>query len=121
MTEQDLNRYAEQEVSWLKYYGKVELRQIDEFNDVDFYDRLMDTTYESRMETLKYTKRVLPLPLRCAAGFITSKLPVLESSIEDLELTSEPRSHENNIYTPLEYVLAKNWGQYENLRTILRS
>lgn len=119
MTIEEINKYADQETSWLKYYGcnqdngepNKTTRQSDPYNDAKFYDRII---------SIGYTKRVIPLHSRCPAGYITSKKPVLESSVEELEFGSGPRNHENNVYTPLEYVFSKNVGDHEKLRKILK-
>lgn len=111
MTKEDLIKYAEQEVSWLHYYGHRETRKIDAYDDAEFYERLV---------SIGYAKRNTPLDLRCAAAYITSQKPVLESSLEELESVSGPRNHKNNTYTPLEYVFAKNFEGSEELRDKLR-
>jgi hypothetical protein len=122
MTNEELNKHADQETSWLKYYGSSQenesgdpnktTRKSDPYNDANFYDRIT---------SIGYTKRVIPLPARCPAGYITSKKPVLESTVEELEYVSGPRNHENNVYTPLEYVFSKNIGEHEKFRELLRS
>lgn len=121
MTIEDLNKYADQETSWLRYYVSNQkdeskpnstTRTSELYNDEKFYDRLI---------SIGYAKRVIPLYSRCPAGFITSKKNVLNSTVEELEYVSGPRDHSKNVYTPLEYVFAKNVGEHEKLREILRS
>lgn len=121
MTIEELNKYANQEADWLRYYASNEkyksdqnstTRQSENYNDANFYDRI---------RSIGYTKRVIPLYSRCPAGFITSKKAVLESTVEELEYVSGPRNHENNVYTPLEYVFSKNVGNHIKLRKILQS
>jgi hypothetical protein len=120
MTIEELNKYTDHETSWLKYYASYQesgdpnrtTRFSDPYNDAKFYDRLIG---------IGYTKKVIPLSMRCAAGYVTSKKPVLESTIEELEIISGPRNHENNVYTPLEYMFALNLEGSEKLREILRS
>lgn len=114
MTIQELNKYADQEASWICYYGISETRKSDSYNDVNFYDRVLD------VGDVTHAKRI-PLPLRCAACGLTSKKPVLESTVEELEVTSGPRKHDENIFTPLEYVLATQFEGYEKLIAILQS
>lgn len=115
MKKEELNKHAEQEASWVQYYGSSAERKSDPYNDADFYDRIVNAGYAER------SKRTIPLPMRCASGYITSKKPVLESSVEELELVYEHRNHEKNIYTPLEYVLAKKCEGSEMFIKILRS
>lgn len=117
MTIEHLNQFANQEASWLQYFGSDTERRLDNYNDVNFYDRIINT--ECVQRTTRHIP--LPLPMRCAACFITSKKPVLESKVEDLESTSNYRNHDNNIYTPLEYVLANKIDGYEKLIETLRS
>lgn len=114
MTLEDLNKYAEQETSWLRYYGngKPEDRISDKYDDANFYDRIV---------SIGYTKRIIPLPNRCVACYITASKPVLECSIEELIGVSGPRNHENNVYTALEVVFAKNIGDHELFRKTLHS
>ena len=115
MTKEDLNKYADQEASWIKYYGSSEERKSDPYNDANFYDRIVNAGYPER------SQRTIPLPMRCAAGFITSKKPVLESTLDELEFIYEHRNHEKNIYTPLEYALATNFEGSNKLIETLRS
>lgn len=114
MTIEELNKYAGQEASWLQYYGISETRKSDPYNDAKFYDRVLD------IGSISYAKRI-PLPLRCAACGLTSKRPVLESTVEELEITSGPRKHDDNIYTPLEYVLATKFEGSEKIIATLQS
>lgn len=104
MTEKEFDRFTEKETDWLRYYGLRESRLADSFDDEKFYDRL---------ESIGYTKRVIPLTMRCPSAFITSDKPVLESEISDLKISTFPRNHEQNIYTPLEYMFAKKIGRYQ--------
>jgi hypothetical protein len=112
MTEKELDRSAEQECSWLHYYGHDEARRIDEYNDVDFYNRL---------KSIGYCKRVIKLDRRCPAYCISSDKPVLESTIEELQMVSGPRDHSNNVYTPLEYVMYNKIGRYLEFKAQLHS
>jgi len=114
MTLEELNKYAEQETSWLRYYGngKPEERIAEKYEDAKFYDRIV---------SIGYTKRVIPLANRCAAYYITADKPVLECEPEELKGVSGPRNHEENVYTALEYVFAKNVGNHEIFRETLHS
>lgn len=112
MKEQELNRAAEQEASWLKYYGLREDREKDSLDDHKFYDRL---------RSIGYTKRVIPLPMRCACLYLTSDKSVLESSIDELSSTSGPRNHEANVYTALEYFIATKQPGYDQIISQIKS
>lgn len=114
MTLEELNKYAEQETSWLRYYGngKPEERIAEKYDDAKFYDRIV---------SIGYTKRVIPLANRCAACYVTADKPVLECEIEELKSVSGPRNHSENVYTALEYVFTKNIGNYEAFRETLHS
>lgn len=111
---EDLNKYTDQEASWLQYCGNSDTRKTEQYNDANFYDRI-------NSGVIVYTKKLLPLPMRCAAVYITSKKPVLKSTVEELEITSDYRNHENNIYTPLEYVFATKFENSEKLIEFIRS
>lgn len=112
MKEQELNRAAEQEASWLHYYGLGEDREKDPLDDAEFYDR---------MRSIGYTKRVVALPFRCACMYVTGPKPVLECSIEELESVSGPRNHKANIYTALEYVIATGSLNYKTFVNSIKS
>ena len=112
MTEKELDRHAEQEVSSLQYYATKESRGVDKFDDAQFYDRL---------KSIGYVKVSTPLYIRCPACRITSDKPVLESSLDELRITTEYwRDHSENVFTPLEYVLYKKIGIYQEFINILK-
>lgn len=102
---------ANTEADWLRYYGNLETRTSEEFNDENFYDRLIG---------IGYTKVVMPLSQRCSLTHVTSKKPVMESDISDLCFTSGPRNHSKNIYTPLEYMIGRKIG-FEQLVKIIKN
>jgi hypothetical protein len=98
------------EADWLRYYGHSETRLSEKFEDEKFYDRII---------SIGYTKKVIPLVSRCAMCYITSDKPVMESDIKDLRIISGPRNHENNVYTPLEYLIGKKVGT-DQLTSIIK-
>jgi hypothetical protein len=100
---------ARDEADWLRYYGHNESRMSDEFNDDKFYDRI---------ESIGYTKRVIPLHLRCPMVCISSDLPMDESTIKDIYVVSGPRNHSKNIYTPLEFFIGKKIGTDQLIKII---
>jgi hypothetical protein len=115
MTIEELKKHTDQEASWLQYYGSSNERKVDLYNDTNFYDRIVNAGYAEP------SKRFIPLSMRCASGFVTSKNPVLESTIEELEFVFEQRNHEKNIYTSLEYFLATNCEGSEKIKEFIRS
>jgi hypothetical protein len=101
-----LLNYAKTEADWLRYYGHHETRMLEKFNDINFY---------MRIKSIGYAKVVMSIDKRCAMCFITSDKPILESRHDDIFLTSGPRDHSKNIYTPLEYFIGKG----ENLEELI--
>ena len=113
MTIEELNKIAEQECSWLKYYGNREQVQTDDFNDAIFYDRI---------SAIDSGKRLMPLHLRCCNGSVTAKSKlVLDCSVEELELKMTYRKHSENVFSALEYILATNSGNHQKFREILKA
>jgi hypothetical protein len=112
MTEQELDRAAEQETSWLRHYGHKDTRTTDSYEDEKFYDRI---------NSIGYAKVDTPLDRRCPATYITSDIPVLQSNVGQLKNTSGPRNHEQNVYTPLEYVVSQKIGRYAEFINVLKS
>jgi hypothetical protein len=107
----DILKAAETEADWLRYYGHSETRMSEKFEDSDFYDRII---------SIGYAKRNITLPNRCSMLNITSDKPVLESDVEDLREEYSLRDHNNNVYTALEYLIAKGIEK-ERLIKIVRN
>jgi hypothetical protein len=99
ITEKDFIEAIEHEINWLYYYAWYEDREkLNEKSDV--YRDL------SRMG---YTKRVLPLDLRCPMYILTSDKPIEPGiKVEDLKIVQERRTDKN--LTPLE-VAIKIWPE----------
>lgn len=93
MTKEQLKKYVEQEAHWLQYYviraSKDLLTKLDE----NFYETV---------NSIGYTKRVIPLDRRCPATMLTSPNNVKEDDISQMFEIGEPRNHSKNVYTPLE-------------------
>jgi hypothetical protein len=100
---------AKKEAEWLRYYGHEKSRIEDSFNDSNFYDRII---------SIGYTKRVTELHQRCSMLNITSDKPVLECDISDLEVSDSYRNHSKNIYTALEWFIAKGIGSDQLIEII---
>jgi len=92
---------AKIEADWIRYYGHKETRLSDKFIDAEFYDRI---------KSIGYTKKTIPLHQRCSMLNITSDKPVLDSSFSELKEIDVYRNHENNVYTALEYFIARGVG-----------
>ena len=95
---EELWKSATTEADWLRYYGYRESRLNETFVDGDFYDRIT---------SIGYTKRVIPLSQRCIMLYISSDKPVLESEVEELFPVSGLRNHIENVYSALEYMIAR--------------
>ena len=102
---------AKVEADWLRYYGHEKSRMNEDFSDVNFYDRI---------ESIGYTKRVIPLPNRCSMLNITSDKPVLECEVSELRISNSNRDHNKNIYTALEYLIDKGISVDELIDIIKR-
>lgn len=100
---------AQTEADWLRYYGHSETRMIEKFEDCKFYDRIT---------SIGYAKKNIPLPQRCSMLNITSDKPVLESDITELKEEYSLRNHDNNVYTALEYLIAKGIGTDQLIKII---
>ena len=85
-----IKKLARTESDWLRYYGFVDSRMEEKFEDIGFYDR---------MAPIGYSKVYMPLAQRCPMAFVAGLDP------DTAEVTSGPRSHERGIYTPLEFVI----------------
>lgn len=113
MTESEIIKAAQQEADWLRYYGRREDRESDDFSD-GFYDRV---------KSIGYTKKVIPLPMRCSCMYITSTdgHTVIGNDVKNLIPISGPRDTFNNIHTALEYVLSSDSTVREQLISIIKS
>jgi len=93
ITIQELKKLVKHELDWLKYYGLRETRQ----------KLTVDSEICDEIVSIGYTKRVIPLDQRCAAGIITSDEKIAPGiDIGKLENVYFPHDRENNRYTPLE-------------------
>ena len=97
MKKEDIIRAAEQELQWLRYYATSETRGKFDPNRSP-YDQLV---------SIGYTKRVVPLHLRCVFMRLTSETPIRETDIEQMVISEEPRNPDKNILSALEVVLLK--------------
>jgi hypothetical protein len=102
-------RSAKTEAEWLKYYGHQESRLVEDFSDVNFYDRI---------QSIGYTKRVTALYQRCSMLNVTSDKPVLECGISELKISDTNREHSKNIYTALEYFIGTGMAKEQLIKVI---
>ena len=100
---------AKTEAEWLKYYGHIDSRLVEDFSDANFYDRI---------KSIGYTKRVIDLHQRCSMLNVTSDKPVLECNINELEVCNTYRDHNQNIYTALEYFIGTGMAKEQLIKVI---
>lgn len=95
MTSEELEKYVDHELQWLRYYALEEDRKkLTESSDI-----------YSELRSIGYTKRVIPLHKRCVSCSITSKTntPFCKYSLlDDLISIQEYKNHQENKFTPLE-------------------
>lgn len=100
---EDIKKYVVHELEWLRYYAYIESKK-NLNNQSSIYDQL---------QSIGYTKRVIPLPNRCSAAWIK-----FENG--DIELSKDqPRCIEKNIYTPLEVWLKVYPESFDNIKKYL--
>lgn len=89
MTEQELIKLVNTEIDWLRYYSFRDSKK--KLNvECELYDTL---------ESIGYTKRIIPLDRRCPAGMISTGNVF---KLEQMEVVSMLRNHDKGLYTPLE-------------------
>ncbi len=97
MNKEELRKYVDAELQWLKYYSTPDSKK--EFDPTKSpYTQLI---------SIGYTKRVIPLHKRCAFLRLTSKKAILETDLEDMIMTDDYCNIENNIYSALEVFIMK--------------
>ena len=112
MNFKEIYKTAKNEAEWIKYYGHVDTRKSETFEDENFYDRI---------KSIGYAKVNTRLDVRCAMEFITSNgTPVMKSEMSSLKAVSGPRNHDKNVYTTLEYVIGNKLEGYEELVDIIK-
>lgn len=103
---QKIFKLAKLEAEWMRYYGHETSRLEEEFNDINFYER---------MYPIGYSKVYTPLKYRCPMGFVNSL------DIDSVEVVWGPRNHELKIYTPLEFVIWNKIDGYKDLINIIKN
>ena len=98
-------KLAKLEAEWMRYYGFVDSRLEEKFDDIDFYDRMIP---------IGYSKVYTPLVQKCPMGFVNGLDP------ETAEVVYVPRNHENNVYTPLEFVIHNKIDGYLDLIKMIK-
>ncbi len=92
---EDLEKYIDTELQWLRYYA-IEHSRKALTKDCEIYETL---------SSIGYTKRVMRLDLRCSPCTLTSKTktPINQNTLlEDLEIIGEYKNKDENKFTPLE-------------------
>lgn len=97
---------AKTEAEWLRYYGHVDSRNEEQFQDILFYDRMFP---------IGYSKVHTPLAIRCPMGYVNS----LEMEYIK-EIITGPRNHSKSIYTCLEFVIYNKVNGYLELINLIK-
>ncbi len=95
MTIEDLEKYIDTELQWLRYYA-IESSRKALNKDCDIYETL---------SSIGYTKKVMRLDLRCSPCTLTSKTntPITQKTLlEDLVMIPEYKNNEQNKFSALE-------------------
>ena len=98
-------KLAKIEAEWMRYYGFVDSRIEEKFDDIDFYDRMIP---------IGYSKVYTPLVQKCPMGFVDCLDP------ENCEVVYGPRNHEKRIYTALEFVIYNKIEGYIDLINLIK-
>lgn len=107
MTQKEYDRAVEHEISWLKYYGLRSSRELLN-KESNLYKDLV---------SIGYTKKVIPLWLRCPYCIVTSNNKIdVKTKVEELEIIREPRDNDNNRFTILEI----EWMKLEKRDDIIK-
>lgn len=101
----EIYQAAIKECEWIKYYGHRDTRLAETFEDHKFYERI---------QSIGYTKVVMPLHLRCAMMYVTPIDSVLELEPDVSALDLDPKHigpsygpKTDKVPTALEYVIAR--------------
>lgn len=100
----EFERAIDHETQWLKYYANSNSKVLLTTETENIYDTL---------KSIGYTKRVLPLDMRCKYCTVTSNKKIdKDVDITDLFSIGEGRDSKNNKFTPLEIF----WMKYPEKR-----
>ena len=98
-------KLAKIEAEWMRYYGFVDSRMEEKFDDINFYDRMIP---------IGYSKVYTPLVQKCPMGFVDSLDP------ENVKVIYGPRNHKKSVYTPLEFVIYNKIDGYDYLINLIK-
>jgi hypothetical protein len=99
-------KLAKTEAEWLKYYGHQDTRLSENFEDIDFYDRI---------QSIGYCKRKVPIYDRCPVGYVNCL------DVNNFEIvTNIGRNHSKSTYTTLEFVIYNKIDGYLDLVQIIK-
>lgn len=106
MNNQNIFSVAKTEAEWVRYYCHIDYRKEEYLNDIlSFYDVA---------QPIGYSKVYTPLVFKTNMGVVEG-LEVDNTK----KIQSAPRSHENNMYTCLEYYIYNKLSGYEELIKII--
>ncbi len=98
-------KLAKIEAEWMRYYGHIDSRISETFEDINFYERMLP---------IGYSKVYTPLVNKCPMGYVNSL------DLEKAEVVYGPRNHEKGVYTPLEYVIYNKVDGYLDLIKLIK-
>jgi hypothetical protein len=110
---EELIKNVDTELQWLKYYALAEVDQsiYPGMNGRKTFDPTR-SPYD-QLVSIGYTKRVIPLSMRCVFLRLTAETPVKDTPLEQLTSSNEGRNPEKNIYSALEVLLMKYPEKHE--------
>jgi hypothetical protein len=97
MEKDELVKHVELELQWLRYYANEPSRMA--------FDPSMSPY--SQLVSIGYAKRYFPLQYRCVFARMTASTPIKDTPLENITLTGDPRSPENNVLSALEVFMLK--------------
>ncbi len=106
MTKEELMKFSDQEIQWLRYYSTKKSRA--ELVDVkNLYEDLV---------RMGYSKRQMPLYTRCAAAMLTSDKDINSNTdVSDVYIVPRERNVDINIFTSLEVLIVLYTDEQESV------
>lgn len=102
----EIFKTAQQEAEWMRYYGHIDSRNSETFDDILFYDRMVP---------IGYSKVYTQLHIKCAMGFVNTLN--IDSNVE---ICYGPRNHSKDVYTCLEFVIYNKIDGYLDLIKLIK-
>lgn len=111
MTKEELIKYSDQEIQWLRYYATRK-----SINDLTTVENLY-----SDLDRMKYSKRQMSLYRRCSAAMATSVCDINhDTDVDDVYVVLKERNVEENIFTSLEVLIKLYPSEHENILSMLK-